>query len=293
MNITGLDALVFGVDDLAACSRFLVDYGLADAGGGDGNAVAVDASGNAYVAGYTAWATFPVTVGAYDRSLAGDLDAFVAKIGPATPQITLASASVSTAATDLAGNALAKPELWKFTTDAQAAIGPAPVVLGAAGSYVILAKSAISNVPTSKITGDLALSPAPASYITGFSLTKAGTHWTTPEVIGSVFAADNDPPTPIDLTTAVGAMMTGIAAFAMAARTGHTVAELLPNAAYTRGHGANTVNVILVDIRAWDTLGEISVLLVAATGVASLVFRHHRFGTAPRITDTDQETDAA
>ncbi|BBZ65621.1 monovalent cation/H+ antiporter subunit A [Mycolicibacterium insubricum] len=89
------------------------------------------------------------------------------------------------------------------------------------------------------------------------------------------------------LSLAVGAMMTGIAAFAMAARTGHTVAELLPNAAYTRGHGANTVNVILVDIRAWDTLGEISVLLVAATGVASLVFRHHRFGTAPRITDTD------
>jgi hypothetical protein len=117
-------------------------------------------------------------------------------------------ASVSTAATDLAGNALVKPELWKFTTDAQAAIGPAPVVLGAAGSYVVLAKSAISNVPTSKITGDLALSPAPASYITGFSLTKAGTHWTTPEVIGSVFAADNDPPTPVDLTTAVGAMMT-------------------------------------------------------------------------------------
>jgi multicomponent Na+:H+ antiporter subunit A len=38
-----------------------------------------------------------------------------------------------------------------------------------------------------------------------------------------------------------------------------------------------------VDIRAWDTLGEISVLLVAATGVASMVFRHRRFGAAPRI----------
>ena len=42
------------------------------------------------------------------------------------------------------------------------------------------------------------------------------------------------------------------------------------------GHGANTVNVLLVDIRAWDTLGEVSVLIVAATGVASLVFRHRR-----------------
>jgi len=43
--------------------------------------------------------------------------------------------------------------------------------------------------------------------------------------------------------------------------------------------------VLLVDIRAWDTLGEISVLLVAATGVASLVFRHRRFGAAPRVAD--------
>lgn len=83
---------------------------------------------------------------------------------------------------------------------------PAPVLLGAAGDYVILAKSAISNVPTSKVTGDLGLSPAAASYITGFSLTKAGTQWTAPQVVGAVFAADNDAPTPSALTTAVAAM---------------------------------------------------------------------------------------
>jgi multicomponent Na+:H+ antiporter subunit A len=73
--------------------------------------------------------------------------------------------------------------------------------------------------------------------------------------------------------------------FAMAARTSRPIAELLPDAAYFRGHGANTVNVLLVDIRAWDTMGEISVLLVAATGVASMVFRHRRFGAAPRVAD--------
>ena len=28
MNIIGPDALVFGVDDLAACSQYLTDYGL-------------------------------------------------------------------------------------------------------------------------------------------------------------------------------------------------------------------------------------------------------------------------
>ena len=61
--------------------------------------------------------------------------------------------------------------------------------------------------------------------------------------------------------------------------------ERLPDAAYYLGNGKNVVNVLLVDIRAWDTLGEISVLLVAATGVASLVFRNRRFGSAPRVSD--------
>jgi multicomponent Na+:H+ antiporter subunit A len=90
------------------------------------------------------------------------------------------------------------------------------------------------------------------------------------------------------LAIAVGAAVTTLACFAMAARTGTPIAELLPDAAYYRGHGANTVNVLLVDIRAWDTLGEVSVLLVAATGVASLVFRHRRFGAAPRVSDANQ-----
>lgn len=90
------------------------------------------------------------------------------------------------------------------------------------------------------------------------------------------------------LALAVGATVTTLAAFAMAARTDRSIATLLPAAAHARGHGANTVNVLLVDIRAWDTLGEISVLLVAATGVASMVFRHRRFGAAPRIPQSGQ-----
>ena len=130
-----------------------------------------------------------------------------------TPATALAlgvtyTATISKAAIDLAGNPLAADYSWTFTTDANAPVGPAPVALGAAGKYVILAKAAITNVPTSKVTGNMAISPAAASYITGFSLTKAGTRWTTPQVIGSVFAADNDPPTPSNLTTAVGNMET-------------------------------------------------------------------------------------
>ncbi|MHA7833191.1 MAG: hydrogen gas-evolving membrane-bound hydrogenase subunit E, partial [Algiphilus sp.] len=37
------------------------------------------------------------------------------------------------------------------------------------------------------------------------------------------------------------------------------------------GHGRNVVNVILVDFRALDTLGEIFVLALAAVGVYALL----------------------
>ncbi|MGA9871284.1 MAG: Na+/H+ antiporter subunit A [Rhodococcus sp. (in: high G+C Gram-positive bacteria)] len=87
------------------------------------------------------------------------------------------------------------------------------------------------------------------------------------------------------LAVAVGATVTTLGAFATNARSTDPIALLLPDAAYQLGDGKNVVNVLLVDIRAWDTLGEISVLLVAATGVASLVFRNRRFGSAPRVAD--------
>jgi hypothetical protein len=87
-------------------------------------------------------------------------------------------------------------------------VGPAAVALGTAGDYVVLAMSAITNAPTSAITGNLGLSPAAASFITGFSMTRAGTKWTSAQVTGDLFAADNDPPTPVNLGVAVGDMMT-------------------------------------------------------------------------------------
>jgi len=87
--------------------------------------------------------------------------------------------------------------------------GPAPVNLGSAGNYVILAKSAISTVPASAVTGNLGLSPAAASFITGFTLSAPPTTFSTsPQVTGQVFAADYDPTTPTILTTAVLDMMT-------------------------------------------------------------------------------------
>jgi hypothetical protein len=87
--------------------------------------------------------------------------------------------------------------------------GPAPVLLGAAGNYVILAETGISTVPASAITGDVGLSPAATSFLTGFSLTMVGTtSATSPQVTGSLFGADMSPPTSTNLTTAITNMGT-------------------------------------------------------------------------------------
>lgn len=102
---------------------------------------------------------------------------------------------------------------------------PSAVNLATAGTYAILAKTGISTVPTSAITGNLGLSPAAASYVTGFALTADATNVfaTSPQVTGQVFASDYAPPTPNNLTTAVGDMQL---AFTDAAGRAPDVTEL-------------------------------------------------------------------
>jgi hypothetical protein len=99
---------------------------------------------------------------------------------------------------------------WSFTTAAPIASGPPPVILGTAGNYVILSKAGISTVPTSAITGDIAVSPITAAAITGFVLTMDASNnfATTPQVTGKVFAADYAAPTPSALSTAISDMAT-------------------------------------------------------------------------------------
>ena len=95
------------------------------------------------------------------------------------------------------------------------AAGPAAVNLGSAGNFVILAKTGISTTGTTHVTGDIGVSPAAASFITGFSLAAPPTTFTTsPLVTGKVYAADYDTPTPTYLTTAVGDMQTAYTAAA-------------------------------------------------------------------------------
>ncbi len=88
--------------------------------------------------------------------------------------------------------------------------GQAPVNLGTAGNYVILAKSGISTVPPSAVTGNLGVSPIDSTAITAFSLIldSSGEFSTSSQVTGKVYAANYGSPTPANLTTAVSDMQT-------------------------------------------------------------------------------------
>lgn len=82
---------------------------------------------------------------------------------------------------------------------------------------------------------------------------------------------------------AVGAVMAVVAVVALGARSATPISDAFPTLAKVFGHGDNVVNVVLVDIRGWDTLGELSVIIAAATGVASLVFLRSRTDNLPRM----------
>ena len=101
----------------------------------------------------------------------------------------------------------------------------AGVNLATAGDYVMLAKTGVSNVPMSAVTGNVGVSPAAASYLTGFSLTADSTNTfaTSPQVTGKLYASDYTPPTPSNLTTAIGDMQL---AFTDAAGRAPDVTEL-------------------------------------------------------------------
>ena len=83
----------------------------------------------------------------------------------------------------------------------------------------------------------------------------------------------------------VGVTVTLIALVAAGARVADPISDAWYEAAYEFGYGKNIVNVALVDTRAWDTFGEISVLVIAATGVASLIFLRSRVAS---VTTTAQ-----
>ncbi|MHB1688959.1 MAG: ice-binding family protein [Ignavibacteriaceae bacterium] len=141
---------------------------------------------------------------------------------------------------------------------------PAPVSLGTAGDFVILAKTGISTTGTTNITGDIGISPAAGTYITGFGLIMdaSGTFSTSSLITGKVYASDYTSPTPTKMTTAVGDMQT---AYTNAAgRTSPDYTEL-----YT---GDVTGHTLTHGLYKWSTGVTISAAGVTISGTASDVW---------------------
>jgi hypothetical protein len=123
---------------------------------------------------------------------------------------TIYTATITTGVKDLAGNALAVAKIWSFNTGTAIGTNLAPVFLGTAGNFVILVKTGTSTTGVTYVIGDIGVSPAAASYITGFGLSAdpSNTFSTSSLVNGRLYAANYAPPTPAYMTTAISDMET-------------------------------------------------------------------------------------
>jgi multicomponent Na+:H+ antiporter subunit A len=73
------------------------------------------------------------------------------------------------------------------------------------------------------------------------------------------------------VASAAGALVTILVLFVGASGTSSRLADYFADAAPRLAHGRNVVNVILVDFRGFDTLGETTVLVTVAVGVRALL----------------------
>lgn len=123
---------------------------------------------------------------------------------------TVYTATITTGAQDTFAHPMEANYVWSFTTGTTAAVSPARVELGTAGNFVILAKSAVSTTGTTAVTGNIGVSPAAQSFLTGFSeaLDATNVFATSSLVTGRLYASDMAAPTPSNLTAAIGDMET-------------------------------------------------------------------------------------
>ncbi|WP_372619130.1 monovalent cation/H+ antiporter subunit A [Falsiroseomonas sp.] len=93
----------------------------------------------------------------------------------------------------------------------------------------------------------------------------------------------------VDIALAAGGGLgIGALAYAMMTRPFETISGWLTANTYEGGGGTNVVNVILVDFRAFDTLGEITVLAIAALGAHAML---EGLRLRPRAPSAESEAD--
>lgn len=186
-------------------------------------------------------------------------------------------------ATALVGAAPERMALSAWHTPAQIVIAP---VMAIAGIVAVRAQKRYTGVVLVSVTGlgmvvlfatsgapDLALTQILVETVT--MVTFALVLRRLPSRMGEHNESVSRIPRAV-LAIGVGVTMALVAIVATQARMFDPISIDFPQLAYDLGHGKNVVNVALVDLRGWDTMGELSVLVLAATGVASLVFVTHR-----------------
>ena len=187
LNDTTYDATVtVGVKDLAG-NALHVDYlwTLRTAVGGVADSTPPTVSSTSALAGLAlgsnVWAVFseeldPATITGATFTLTQDAvpvsgsvtyAGLTATFDPATDLAANSTyaATVTIGAEDTAGNPLAAPFSWIFTTS-NPSCGQTAVDLGSAGDFAVLAGSTVTNTGLTTVTGDLGVSPGTAA--TGF-----------------------------------------------------------------------------------------------------------------------------
>jgi len=203
-------------------------------------------------------------------------------------------------ATALIGAAPERLALSAWHTSAQIVVAP---VMAIAGVFAVRARKRYTGVVLVSVTGlgmvvlfatsgapDLALTQILVETVTmvAFALVLRR----LPSRMGEHNASVGRIPRAV-LAIGVGVTMALVAIIATQARIFDPISLDFPELAYELGHGRNVVNVALVDLRGWDTMGELSVLVLAATGVASLVFVTHRADLLSATRDLPETTRRA
>ena len=186
-------------------------------------------------------------------------------------------------ATALVAAAPDRLQLSAWHTSTQIVIAP---IMAIAGVVAVRARKRYTGVVLVSVTGlgmvvlfatsgapDLALTQILVETVT--MVTFALVLRRLPSRLGEHNASVGRVPRAV-LAIGVGVTMAFVAIVATQARIFEPISVDFADLAYELGHGQNVVNVALVDLRGWDTMGELSVLVLAATGVASLVFVTHR-----------------
>lgn len=167
---------------------------------------------------------------------------------------------------------------------------PTAISLGGAASYAVLAETTVTTTGVTSIVGNVAVSPAAASFLTGFGQTMDSSNQfsTSPLVVGNLYAADYTSPTPATLTTAVTNMGTAYTAANAAATTvlnagaGHLAGLTLAPGVYTFGTNVDITNDLTLngsssDVWIFQITGNLNIssaksVLLTGGAVASNVF---------------------